>query len=66
MNAVVAFNPMPYQFRALAAAAIAHALIVLLLWLGAFYADLDLILEKPGICHVFFTLEICSLFLLRI
>jgi len=45
MNAVAAFKPMPYQFRAQAAAAIVHALIVLLLWLGDFYADLDLI---PG------------------
>ena len=45
MNAVAVLNPVPHQFRALAAAAIAHALIVLFLWFGIFYADLDLI---PG------------------
>ena len=45
MNAVAVFNPVLHQFRVLAVAAIAHALIVLLLWLGVFYADLDFI---PG------------------
>lgn len=45
MNAVVAFNPVSHQFRALAGGAIVHAFIVLLVWLGVFYADLDLI---PG------------------
>jgi hypothetical protein len=43
MNGTTVLNPVPPQFRALVAAAIAHALIVLPLWFGIFYADLDLI-----------------------
>jgi hypothetical protein len=43
MNAEVVPNPVPHQFHTLVAAAIADALIVLLLWFGIFYANLDLI-----------------------
>lgn len=43
MNGATVLNPVPLQFRVLVAAVIAHALIVVLIWFGIFYADLDLI-----------------------
>jgi hypothetical protein len=45
MTAVAALSPMPQPYRALSVAAVVHALVVLLLWLGVFYAHWDLI---PG------------------
>lgn len=63
MNAVVALNPVYNQFRALAGGAIAHALIVLLVWLGVFYADLDFI-SAPWWLLLFWSWPIWSLLLM--
>jgi hypothetical protein len=43
MNTAAALVPSRQRFRALSAGTIVHASIVLLLWLGVFYADLEII-----------------------
>ena len=43
MNTIVASKPFAVGFRVLASITVAHALVVLLLWLGVFYADVQFI-----------------------
>lgn len=43
MNTVVASKPSAFGYRVVASVAVGHALVVFLLWLGVFFADVQLI-----------------------